>query len=378
MAARGAAARRALRGVPLRPPRPRPQRRQPGARARARDRRRGGAARPRRPRRGTARALLRRRRRAGGRAPRPARASRRGRGLRTRCRCRRDDRAGRHRADAGADRTGRTRRGARHRHRGTRRRRAGRRRPATGRRAAPGRSARARPDRSARAARRHDPRPGLRSLPRARPARARAGRHPQPGGPAAQLPAARAGPTAGPAGVARRARACRAHRSSGPRRRRGQPAPGDDGSAEPAGELVECLGAHVVVGPEAALLEVDDAGVAQLAQVMAQRGLVDVEERHELVDADLAGVLAQHVDDLHADRIGERLGDLGHPLRLLAVDVGEHGRLAARRAVGPLRLRDQLQLDGHAADPTVTARAARQRHVNAVPVTDVDGVACRP
>ena len=38
------------------------------------------------------------------------------------------------------------------------------------------------------------------------------------------------------------------------------------------------------------------------------RGLGEVEQRHELADADLARVLAQHVDELEADRIAEGLG----------------------------------------------------------------------
>ena len=49
-------------------------------------------------------------------------------------------------------------------------------------------------------------------------------------------------------------------------------------------------------------------------------------------DADLAGVLAQDVDELQPDRVAERLGDLGHPDRVLALDVGIDDRLAARLA----------------------------------------------
>ena len=72
-----------------------------------------------------------------------------------------------------------------------------------------------------------------------------------------------------------------------------------------------------------------------------------VEQRHQLADADLAGVLAQHVDELQADRVAERLGDLGHADRLLALDVGIDDRLAARLAGRALGLRRQLQIDGH-------------------------------
>ena len=57
---------------------------------------------------------------------------------------------------------------------------------------------------------------------------------------------------------------------------------------------------------------------------------------HELADADLAGVLSQHVDELHPHRIAERLCDLGHPLGVLALDVGIDDGLAAGLALGAL------------------------------------------
>ena len=76
-------------------------------------------------------------------------------------------------------------------------------------------------------------------------------------------------------------------------------------------------------------------------------GCDDVEQRHELADAHLAGVLAQHVDELQPDRVAERLGDLRHPLGLLALDVGIDDRLAARLAGGALLLRRELQIDRH-------------------------------
>ena len=94
-------------------------------------------------------------------------------------------------------------------------------------------------------------------------------------------------------------------------------------------------------------LGIDDAGVAQLLEVVAQRGLGDVEERHELADADRAGVLAQHVHELQPDRVPEGFGDVGQTGGLFAVDVGVDDGLAARRAGGPLGLRLELQIDVH-------------------------------
>ena len=80
---------------------------------------------------------------------------------------------------------------------------------------------------------------------------------------------------------------------------------------------------------------------------MGQRGLGDVEERDELADADLAGVAAKDVDELQADRVAERLSDLGEAHRLLALDIRIHDRLAARLAGRALGLRGEFQIDCH-------------------------------
>src|SRR5687767_8548248 len=80
---------------------------------------------------------------------------------------------------------------------------------------------------------------------------------------------------------------------------RSEPEPRRSGLlAKPPGELVERAREDVVVDPEALALRVHDAGVAQHLQMMGDGRLAQVEERHKLADADLAGVLAQHVDEL--------------------------------------------------------------------------------
>jgi hypothetical protein len=58
-------------------------------------------------------------------------------------------------------------------------------------------------------------------------------------------------------------------------------------------------------------------------------------------------VLSQHVDELKANRVAERLRHLSHPRRLLALDIGIDDGLAARLACRALLLRRQLQIDGH-------------------------------
>ena len=64
----------------------------------------------------------------------------------------------------------------------------------------------------------------------------------------------------------------------------------------------------------------------------------------ELADADLAGVLAQDVDELQAHRVAHRLGDFGHPQRSCGVDVGIDDGFATWLSGGSLLLRSELQI----------------------------------
>jgi hypothetical protein len=81
--------------------------------------------------------------------------------------------------------------------------------------------------------------------------------------------------------------------------------------------------------------------------VVRERGLGDLEQRDELAHADLARVPAEHVDELQAHRIAERLGDLGHAGGLHVLHVGIDDGHAARLAGRPLLLRGKLQIDRH-------------------------------
>jgi len=80
--------------------------------------------------------------------------------------------------------------------------------------------------------------------------------------------------------------------------------------------------------------------------VVRERGLRDVEQRHELAHADLPGVLTQDIDELQADRIAEGLRHLGHADRLLAlhvrVDDGSQQRSPAGRFVLGVNARSML------------------------------------
>ena len=70
--------------------------------------------------------------------------------------------------------------------------------------------------------------------------------------------------------------------------------------------------------------------------------LGEVEEGNQLADADLAGVLAEDVHQLHADRIAERLGHNANALGLLALDVRIDDGLATGLARRALLLRCEL------------------------------------
>jgi hypothetical protein len=75
--------------------------------------------------------------------------------------------------------------------------------------------------------------------------------------------------------------------------------------------------------------------------------LGEVEQRHQLTDAHLAGVFAQHINELQTDWVSERLRDGGQPDRLGALYVRVNDRLAARFAWRALLLGHELQIDDH-------------------------------
>jgi len=61
----------------------------------------------------------------------------------------------------------------------------------------------------------------------------------------------------------------------------------------------------------------------------------------------LPACLRQHVHELQPDRVAEGLGHLGHPQRLLALNIRIDDGLTARRTIGALLLGRQLQIDRH-------------------------------
>jgi len=65
---------------------------------------------------------------------------------------------------------------------------------------------------------------------------------------------------------------------------------------------------------------------------MRERRLGDLEQRLQLADADLAGVEAQDVEELQADGIAERLGDLSQTSGSLGRDLRKDKRLTTRLA----------------------------------------------
>jgi hypothetical protein len=81
--------------------------------------------------------------------------------------------------------------------------------------------------------------------------------------------------------------------------------------------------------------------------VVGDRRLREVEQRDQLANADLAGVLAEDIDELHPDRVAECFRHFSQTLGLLALDIGINDRLATRLAGGSLGLGGQLQIDSH-------------------------------
>ena len=85
--------------------------------------------------------------------------------------------------------------------------------------------------------------------------------------------------------------------------------------------MLERARGEAEVGVGAALLALDDAGVQQLLEVIADGGLLEIEHRLEVAHADRVAVRReQAVEDLHAVAVGERLED---GLELLGLGIGE-------------------------------------------------------
>ena len=71
-----------------------------------------------------------------------------------------------------------------------------------------------------------------------------------------------------------------------------------------------------VVGPLVAALDGDQAGVDELLDVVRQQRLADVEQSDQLALAHVLLAAAQHVEDVDANRLGERPGDGRDALRV--------------------------------------------------------------
>jgi hypothetical protein len=99
--------------------------------------------------------------------------------------------------------------------------------------------------------------------------------------------------------------------------------------------------------------------------VVAQRGLGDVKEGMSS-QTDLAGVLAEYVDEPRAGGVAESLPRLGHPQRLLGLDVEvddwlAHGAPFGRFVLGVNRDRPTSFGSAVTRRPSLVHAAARQR-----------------
>ena len=90
-------------------------------------------------------------------------------------------------------------------------------------------------------------------------------------------------------------------------------------------------GVHPVVDPDAALLAVEQAGLVQHLEVVADRRLRQVERVLQVADAGLAvGVRGDQGQQPQPDRVGERLEQRRDPLGLVGVERLAGQRRAAR------------------------------------------------
>ena len=112
--------------------------------------------------------------------------------------------------------------------------------------------------------------------------------------------------------------------------------------AEPRVQLGQRLGAEVVDAPLGVDADIDEAGVAQHAQVPGDAGLMHARDLHELADRTV--VLAHMVEDAPSCRFGDHLQD---------VELRDHGGQYMSRHIyvkseytvpsGDLRLRQTLR-----------------------------------
>src|SRR5215207_2212750 len=110
--------------------------------------------------------------------------------------------------------------------------------------------------------------------------------------------------------------------------RRGRGLCGEQRLLEQRSHTLQRAGTQAEVGVRAALLTVDDSRVEELLEVVADRRLLELEQRFEITDADrLAARGHEAVEDLDAVTVRQRLEDL---LQLRRVLLGQR-RLSKRR-----------------------------------------------
>ncbi len=95
-------------------------------------------------------------------------------------------------------------------------------------------------------------------------------------------------------------------------------------ASEPAVEGVGGCCRDGVVGPAVAALDLDQAGVEELLDVVGEQRLVDLKQCDQLALTDRSLAAVQHIHDLDTQRLGQRLrcgrDPLGRlPSRVVAV-----------------------------------------------------------
>ena len=95
----------------------------------------------------------------------------------------------------------------------------------------------------------------------------------------------------------------------------------------PQAQRCGCLTAHEIVGPQPTPLAVDQAGLAQQAEMMRDRRLLDRQHGFQVADTHITLGARQNFEDLQPDGMRQDAQIVGELLRRLRWDGAADGRL---------------------------------------------------
>jgi len=136
-------------------------------------------------------------------------------------------------------------------------------------------------------------------------------------------------------------------------------------AADERAEAGQRAGSGAVVDPDAALVAIQQPGIVQDLQVVADRRLGQVERLVEVTDAGLAAGMRGHQGHQpQPHRVGERLQQRGDLLGLRLGQRLNRQRRAAGRRVGGIQHGQQLRHTSILTDPDVLWQARQRRDID--------------